>query len=49
VREGFYAINTYEGLIKTYKTPFTPESQDALGPDDYLFTRFVDGKIIPIN
>lgn len=49
VRKGFYAIDKYEGLIKTYEKPFTPENQDALGPDDLVFTRFVDGMIIPIN
>ncbi|MEM6677866.1 MAG: ABC transporter substrate-binding protein [Pseudomonadota bacterium] len=49
VREGFYAIESHEGLIKTYETPFTPEQHDALGPDDYVFTRFIDGEIIPIQ
>ena len=49
VREAFYAIDSYDGLIKTYEKPFTPEQHDALGPDDYLFTRFIDGKIVPIE
>ncbi|MEO1598958.1 MAG: ABC transporter substrate-binding protein [Pseudomonadota bacterium] len=49
VREGFYAIESHEGLIKTYETPFTPDQHDALGPDDYVFTRFIDGEIIPIQ
>ncbi|MEM9783156.1 MAG: ethanolamine utilization protein EutN, partial [Pseudomonadota bacterium] len=49
IREGYYAIDTYEGLIKTYEKPFTPEQHDALGPDDYVFTRFIDGEIIPIQ
>ncbi|PWR04607.1 ethanolamine utilization protein EutN [Meridianimarinicoccus roseus] len=49
IREGYYAIDTYEGLIKTYQTPFTPDDQDALGPEDYVFTRFIDGEIIPIE
>jgi branched-chain amino acid transport system substrate-binding protein len=49
IREGFYAIDRYEGLIKTYEKPFTPSQQDALGPSDYLFTRFVDGEIVPIK
>ena len=30
IREGFYAIDSYDGLIKTYKKPFTPQNQDAL-------------------
>ena len=49
VREGFYAIDTYDGLIKTYTKPFSPDKHDALGPEDYLFTQFIDGKIIPIK
>lgn len=49
VREGFYAIDTYDGLIKSYKTPFTADKHDALGPEDYLFTQFIDGKIVPIQ
>lgn len=49
IRQGFYDIDRYEGLIKTYVNPFTPEEHDALGPDDLVFTQFIDGKIIPIN
>lgn len=49
IRQGYYDIETYEGLIKTYQNPFTPEDQDALGPEDYVFTRFIDGEIIPIE
>ncbi|MEM8622052.1 MAG: ABC transporter substrate-binding protein [Pseudomonadota bacterium] len=49
VREGFYAIESHEGLIKTYEKPFTPDQHDALGPDDYVFTRFIDCEIIPIQ
>lgn len=49
VREGFYAIDSYDGLIKNYTKPFTPDTHDALGPGDYLFTQFIDGKIIPIK
>ncbi len=37
IREGFYGIDKYEGLIKTYNKPFTPTEHDALGPDDYHF------------
>jgi branched-chain amino acid transport system substrate-binding protein len=49
IRQGYYAIETHEGLIKTYSNPFTPDDQDALGPEDYVFTRFIDGEIIPIE
>jgi branched-chain amino acid transport system substrate-binding protein len=49
IRQGFYEIGTYEGLIKTYNTPFTPDNQDALGPNDYVFTHFVNDQIVPIK
>ncbi|BDX18670.1 ABC transporter substrate-binding protein [Halopseudomonas aestusnigri] len=49
VRDGFYAIDSYAGLIKNYSTPFTPEQHDALGPQDYVFTHFVDGSIVPVK
>jgi branched-chain amino acid transport system substrate-binding protein len=49
VRQGFYAIDSYEGLIKTYKSPFTPESHDALTSADYIFTHFVEGAIVPLT
>ena len=49
IRQGLYDIDEYEGLIKTYRKPFSPENQDALGPDDYIFANFVDGKILPLK
>ncbi|MFK7765056.1 MAG: ABC transporter substrate-binding protein [Roseobacter sp.] len=49
IRQGYYDIETHDGLIKSYSTPFTPDDQDALGAEDYVFTRFIDGEIIPID
>jgi branched-chain amino acid transport system substrate-binding protein len=49
VRQGLYQINSYDGLIKTYSRPFTPENHDALGPNDYIFTYFREGEIIPLT
>ncbi len=49
VRNGFYAIKKHVGLIKTYVNPFSAEQHDGLGPEDLVFTRFIDGKIIPIK
>jgi branched-chain amino acid transport system substrate-binding protein len=49
VRDGFYAINEYDGLIKHYRQPFTPSKHDALGPDDYLFTHVVNDQIVPLK
>jgi branched-chain amino acid transport system substrate-binding protein len=48
VRAGFYAIDKYEGLIKTYVKPFTPENQDALSASDYIFTYFKGDEILPL-
>jgi branched-chain amino acid transport system substrate-binding protein len=49
VREAFYAIDSYDGLIKSYRKPFSPENQDALSEKDYLFTHFVEGEILPLT
>ena len=49
VRQGFYGIDKYEGLIKTYAKPFKPDNHDALGPDDYIFTFFKEGEILPLT
>jgi branched-chain amino acid transport system substrate-binding protein len=49
VREAFYAIDSYDGLIKAYKKPFSPDNQDALSEKDYIFTRFVEGEILPLT
>ena len=32
------SLGTYDGLIKTYTNPFSPERHEALGPDDYEMT-----------
>ena len=49
VRQGFFAIERYEGLIKTYEKPFSPTKHDALSSNDYLFTHFKDGQILPLT
>ncbi|TCT03902.1 ABC transporter substrate-binding protein [Aquabacter spiritensis] len=49
VRQAFYEIGTYEGLIKTYSKPFSPSNQDALGKGDYMFTHFKGAEIVPVN
>lgn len=49
VRQGFYAIDKHEGLIKTYTKPFTPTQHDAIGAGDYLFTYFKEGEILPLT
>ncbi|MBI5129527.1 MAG: ABC transporter substrate-binding protein [Rhodopseudomonas palustris] len=49
IREGFYQIGSYDGLIKTYSKPFTPDNHDALSPSDYLFTYFKGAEILPLT
>ena len=49
VREAFYEIDKYDGLIKSYSKPFTATNQDALTSDDYLFTYFKEGQILPLT
>src|SRR5499426_3825104 len=35
VRDGYYKIGKYDGLIKTYNKPFTAENHDAVTENDY--------------
>jgi branched-chain amino acid transport system substrate-binding protein len=48
IREGFYAIDTYDGLIKTYKKPFSLEQHDALTENDYIMVHYVGNQIEPV-
>lgn len=36
VRDALEQLESYEGLIKVYAPPFTPDRHDALTPDDYM-------------
>ncbi len=49
VRQGFYKIDRYEGLIKTYVKPFTPEVHDALNENDYVWAYFDENRILPVS
>jgi branched-chain amino acid transport system substrate-binding protein len=49
VRDGYYKIERYDGLIKTYLKPFTPQSHDALSENDYVWAQFVDNRIVPVG
>jgi branched-chain amino acid transport system substrate-binding protein len=48
IRDGFYAVDQVDGLIKTYNKPFTKERHDALTENDYIWTRFEDNHIMPV-
>lgn len=49
IREALYNIESYDGLIKNYKKPFAPGKHDALGSEDYIFTYFKEGEILPLT
>ena len=49
VRQAFYGIARYEGLIKTYVKPFSPGVHDAVTPTDYVWAQFIDNRIVPIG
>jgi branched-chain amino acid transport system substrate-binding protein len=49
VRDAFYRIGRYEGLIKTYDKPFSPENHDAVNENDYVWTQFIDNQIVPVG
>ena len=49
VRQGFYKIDRYEGLIKTYVKPFNTSDHDALGSEDYVWAQFIENRIVPVG
>ncbi len=49
LREGFYKIGSYDGLIKSYKSPFTPDNHDAINENDYVWTQFINNEILPVG
>ncbi len=49
IRDGYYKVGAYDGLIKTYSKPFTPENHDAINENDYVWTQFIDNQIVPVG
>jgi len=49
IREGYYKIGKYDGLIKTYNKPFTADNHDAVTENDYVWTQFIDNQILPVG
>jgi branched-chain amino acid transport system substrate-binding protein len=49
LRNAFYQIGPYAGLIKTYDEPFSAANHDALGKRDYVFTHFKGVEIVPVG
>lgn len=49
VRQGFYKIGKYEGLIKGYDKPFNEANHDALSENDYVWAQFIGNRILPVG
>ena len=50
VRDALESLKAeYQGLIKTYRRPFSPEQHDALTDEDYLMVVWKGGKIVPVT
>lgn len=49
IRQGFFKIDKYDGLIKTYTKPFSADNHDALNENDYVWTRFIGNEILPVD
>jgi branched-chain amino acid transport system substrate-binding protein len=48
VRQALESIERYDGLIKTYARPFTPDNHDALNENDYIMVRYNGDDIVPV-
>ena len=48
IREGFFKIASYDGLIKKYNKPFSADNHDAVSENDYVWTQFIDNQILPV-
>ncbi len=50
VRAALEQLGPYDGLVRRYAKPFTPERHDALSPDQVFMARYNrDDQLIPIN
>lgn len=49
IREGFYKIESHDGLIKKYTKPFNATTHDAVTENDYVWTQFIDNQILPVG
>lgn len=48
MRQALESTDRYEGLIKSYAKPFTPENHDALNENDYIMVRYNGDDIVPV-
>lgn len=49
LRNAFYNVPEYDGLIKKYNKPFKPGDNDALEDGDYIWVRFDGKNAVPVN
>ncbi len=50
VRAALEDLGEYQGLVRNYNPPFTPENHDALNADDFRIARYDEhGVIVPIK
>ncbi|HEV2550864.1 MAG TPA: ABC transporter substrate-binding protein [Stellaceae bacterium] len=49
MRQALETLDRYDGLIKSYDHPFSPENHDALGENDYIMVHFVGEQIEPVT
>lgn len=49
IRQAFYEILDYQGLLKTYKKPFSAGNHDALEDNDYIWVRFEGKTVVPVK
>lgn len=47
VRAALEDLGPYDGVVKRYDPPFTPERHDALVADDYLMAVWRNGRLVP--
>jgi branched-chain amino acid transport system substrate-binding protein len=47
MREALENLEPFDGLVKRYAPPFTPDNHDALLAADYMMTVWQDGKLVP--
>lgn len=48
VRDALERVPAYDGLVKAYRPPFTPQRHEALGPAELMMCRYrADGVLVP--
>ncbi|MFH0787073.1 MAG: ABC transporter substrate-binding protein, partial [Pseudomonadota bacterium] len=50
IRDELERIDSYNGLVKDYSPPFTPERHEALSQSEFIMTRYNNhGHIVPVS